>query len=154
MQNPSYLIKSRHDIYYFRYPLPINQQGKQSRVAVSLQTRCPKEALRLAKSLEYHSLNLIKGINFNNMDHADVMAMFKEYYSEVLDRAKTRIDAEGMLSKERLSNIHNELSRLDEIIDNDCDDIGELYGLEEERWSQKFGQCVKLLFMTKGGSLI
>jgi hypothetical protein len=23
-----------------------------------------------------------------------------------------------------------------------------------ERWSQKFGQCVKLLFMTKGGSLI
>jgi len=132
MQNPSYLIKSRHDIYYFRYPLPINQQGKQSRIAVSLQTRCPKEALRLAKSLEYHSLSLIEGMNFNHMNHADVMAMFKEYYSEVLDRAKTRIDTDGMLSKKRVLNIHNELSRLDDLIDNDCDDIGELYGLEEE----------------------
>ena len=132
MQNPSYLIKSRHDIYYFRYPLPVKQQGKQSRVAVSLQTRCPKEALRLAKSLEYHSLSLIEGMNFNHMNHADVMAMFKEYYSEVLDHAKTRIDAEGVLSRERILNIHNELSRIDELIDNDCDDIGELYGLEEE----------------------
>lgn len=132
MQNPSYLIKSRHDIYYFRYPLPVKQQGRQARVAISLQTRCPKEALRLSKALEYHSLNLIEGINFNHMNHADVMTMFKEYYSEVLDRAKSRIDAEGILSKERVLNIHNELSRLDELIDNDCDDIGELYGLEEE----------------------
>lgn len=123
MQNPSYLIKSRHDIYYFRYPLPVKQRGKQSRVAVSLQTRCPKEALRLSKTLEYHSLNLIEGMNFNHMNHADVMAMFKEYYSEVLDRAKTRIDDEGTLSKKRLLNIHNELSRIDELIDNDCDDI-------------------------------
>lgn len=132
MQNPSYLIKSRHDIYYFRYPLPMKQQGKQSRISVSLQTRCPKEALRLSKTLEYHSLNLIEGMNLSHMNHADVMAMFKEYYSEVLDRAKTRIDAEGMLSKERVLNIHSELSRLDELIDSDCDDIGELYGLEEE----------------------
>jgi len=53
MQNPSYLIKSRHDIYYFRYPLPVKQRGRQSRVVISLQTRCPQEALRLAKSLEY-----------------------------------------------------------------------------------------------------
>jgi len=28
------------------------------------------------------------------------------------------------------------------------------YALSYQRWSQKFGQCVKLLFMTKGGSLI
>jgi len=66
------------------------------------------------------------------MNHADIMTMFKEYYSEVLDRAKTRIDTDGMLSKERVLNIHNELSRLDDLIDSDCDDIGELYGLEEE----------------------
>lgn len=23
MYNPSYLVKSRHDVFYFRYPLPI-----------------------------------------------------------------------------------------------------------------------------------
>ena len=45
MQNPSYLIRSRHAIYYFRYPVAKRSDGK---VSISLNTRCPKEALRLA----------------------------------------------------------------------------------------------------------
>ena len=52
MQNPSYLIRSRHAIYYFRYPVAKCSDGK---VSVSLNTRCPKEALRLSKILEYHA---------------------------------------------------------------------------------------------------
>lgn len=43
MLNPSYLIQSHHSIFYFRYPLG------NKRVSVALHTRCPKEALRLAK---------------------------------------------------------------------------------------------------------
>ncbi len=31
MYNPSYLIKSRHDIYYFRYPLPVTQRVRARR---------------------------------------------------------------------------------------------------------------------------
>lgn len=58
MQNPSYLIKSRHDVYYFRYPLPIKGVSQEKRISISLKTRCPREALRLAKALEYHSLRM------------------------------------------------------------------------------------------------
>jgi len=42
MQNPSYLIQSRHGIYYFRYPLPFNPSN---RISISLGTRTPKIAL-------------------------------------------------------------------------------------------------------------
>ena len=132
MLNPSYLIKSRHDIYYFRYPLPIQAHGKASRVAISLKTRCPREALRLAKALEYHSVNLIEEMDLLYMNHAEVMSVFKDYYAEVLERAKARIDTTGPLPRDNVLNIHRELSRIDDLIDNDCDDISELYGLEEE----------------------
>ena len=102
MLNPSYLIKSRHDIYYFRYPLPIEAQGKSNRVSISLKTRCPREALRLAKALEYHSVNLTEGMDLERMKHADIMLIFKSYYAEVLERGKSRIDEDGPLPKDNV----------------------------------------------------
>jgi hypothetical protein len=92
MLNPSYLIKSRHDIFYFRYPLP---SKASSRISISLKTRCPKEALRLANALAYHSSVLMEEMDFENMDHADVMSMMKNYYAGLLERRKAKIDAEG-----------------------------------------------------------
>ncbi len=91
MYNPSYLIKSRHDIYYFRYPVPMPSSEKVSRVSCSLRTRCPREALRLAKALEYHSANLLNHMDLRDMKHSEVMTILKTYYAEVLERAKTRI---------------------------------------------------------------
>lgn len=62
MKNPSYLLLSRHNIYYFRWPLPrfLWAQGKTRFVKVSLQTHDPKEALRLANVLEYHAYVITK----------------------------------------------------------------------------------------------
>ncbi len=38
MQNPSYLVQSRHNIYYFRFPIPstLHPQHKQSDLKISL----------------------------------------------------------------------------------------------------------------------
>ena len=94
MYNPSYLIKSRHDIYYFRYPLP---HKPSSRVTISLQTRCPKEALLLSKVLEYHSIILVEQMDLELMDHAEIKAIMSSYYAEKLDEAKARIDKDGPL---------------------------------------------------------
>lgn len=132
LYNPSYLIKSRHDIYYFRYPLPIKAEGATKRISVSLGTRCPREALRLANALEYYSTNLIQALDLEQMNYEDVMSIFKDYYADVLERSKSRIDKDGPLPKPNIENIHTELSRIEELIDNDCDDITELYGLDEE----------------------
>ena len=46
MRNPAYLAQSRHGIFYFRYPL-----GDGNAVRLSLRTREPKLALRLAMAL-------------------------------------------------------------------------------------------------------
>jgi integrase len=126
MLNPSYLIKSRHDIYYFRYPLPASQCGEAKRISISLKTRCPKEALRLAKALEYHSVILNKGMDLNYMNHAEIMSLLKDHYSEVLDRSKAQIDVNGTFSKEKTEGIENYIKQLDVMIANDSDSIQEL----------------------------
>ena len=127
MYNPSYLVQSRHDVYYFRYPLPIKPQR---RVSISLKTRCPKLALRLSKVLEYYSIKLLEGMDLNRMDHAEIVSILKGHYTEALDHAKARIDKEGQLPKQNIDNITRHLKELDELIDNQCDDVYELLGLE------------------------
>tara|TARA_Y100000031_G_scaffold40119_1_gene46170 strand:+ start:777477 stop:778910 length:1434 start_codon:yes stop_codon:yes gene_type:complete len=64
------------------------------------------------------------------MQHAEIVSLFKSYYSDKLSQARTRIDKEGQLPKQNVINIQNQLEQLKELIDNDCDDIDELYGLE------------------------
>lgn len=123
MLNPCYLIKSRHDIFYFRYPLP---SKACSRISISLKTRCPKEALRLAKVLEYHSSVLMEEMDFERMNHADVMSILKGYYAEVLERKKAQIDKEGPLGKDKVAGIHRYLEDLNDDIMNDCEDLLEM----------------------------
>lgn len=130
MYNPSYLIKSRHGIFYFRYPLP---SGPSSRISISLKTRCPKEALRLAKSLEYHSSVLIEKMDLERMDHADIILIMRSYYTGLLEAKKAEIDRDGPLTKRRVQGIENILEELDEIIeDGEYDDPQEYYGYEHE----------------------
>ena len=78
MYNPSYLIKSRHDIYYFHYPLPrhLYSGQKELRISVSLKTRCPKEALSLANMLEYHGSLVVSELNGKRMDQSEIKKFF------------------------------------------------------------------------------
>lgn len=51
MPIPSYLTTSRHGLHYFRFPIPatLHPERKQSCIRMSLDTRCPREALHLAR---------------------------------------------------------------------------------------------------------
>lgn len=89
--NPSYLSKSRHDVYYFRYPFG------NKRIKLSLHTRCPKQALRLAKALAYHSENILAGIDSERMDYAEAKAMIEASFAKELARQKGMIDRSGPL---------------------------------------------------------
>ena len=132
MQNPSYLIKSRHDVYYFRYPLPVKGLSKEKRVSISLRTRCPREALRLAKALEYHSVILLTAMDIERMDHAEIMSIFRDYYAEVLERLMARIDKDGPLPKKNVQNIEKYLAELDFLIEEEADDMMEHMEAEYE----------------------
>lgn len=143
MQNPSYLIKSRHDVYYFRYPLPIKALRGKSRVSISLKTRCPKEALRLANALEYHSLILIAGMDLERMDYSEILSILKSHYSEVLEELKVRINTKGRLPQKSIELITEELRVIDELIKDGSDDLLEMLGAEYEKPEQSLDHKLK-----------
>jgi integrase len=126
MLNPSYLIQSRHSVYYFRYPLG------NKRVSISLKTRCPHEALRLAKFLEYHSVELIKHMEWQGMNHAEIMAILKSYYAEMLEREKDKLDKDGPIPKEKATRIQANIEQWGEIIEAGKNDLVGLLGAEYE----------------------
>ena len=132
MYNPSYLIKSRHGVFYFRYPLPIKGLRENRRISFSLRTRCPKEALRLAKALGYHSGHLLTGMDLAQMNHAEIMSIMKSYYTEVLEAAKARIDKDGPLPVANIQNIKRALEELGALVHDGSDDVNELLGTEYE----------------------
>lgn len=97
MYNPSYLSLSRHHIYYFRWPLPqeVRQAGRSPYIRLSLRTREPKEALRLANMLAYHADCLIEQIDVKRMDYAAAKAIIEDYFAERLEQHRKQLDREG-----------------------------------------------------------
>jgi len=120
MQNPSYLIRSRHAIYYFRYPL-VRYDGK--RVSISLQTRCPKEALHLCKALEYHAYMVTTDPNTQDLEYADVKSILHAHFADVLKLMKRKIDKDGALSGEKVQSFLNIQSDLQDAIKYQRDEI-------------------------------
>ncbi len=99
MKNPSYLMLSRHNIYYFRWPLPrqIQAKGKTIHIKLSLDTRDPKEAIRLSTMLQDHGYNLLRQDWVLGMDYAQIKAMVEAHFSRVLEERKRSIDRDGPL---------------------------------------------------------
>lgn len=130
MYNPSYLIRSRHAIYYFRYPLPT-----QRRVSVSLRTRCPKLARKLANALEHYSLILLNQVNISMMKHAEVKKLFQDYYRKRLDRLRLVMEDKGELTPSHVRYFEQKIDELSSTIDageNDPDIAMGLDTLETE----------------------
>ncbi len=120
MQNPSYLIRSRHAIFYFRYPLE-RYDGK--RISISLQTRCPKEALRLCKALEYHACMVTSNPDNQNLDYADIRDVLRRHFADVLKRMKRKIDKNGVLSDQNVQSYRNIQLDLQDAIEHERDEI-------------------------------
>lgn len=118
MYNPSYLIQSRHNIYYFRYPLP---SANNKRVSMSLRTRCPKTALRLSKALEYSASVILSKMDFFSMNHKDALEILKSYFAKVLEGTQEGINNEGKLSDRIVENIKDNIYYWEQAIDKGYD---------------------------------
>ncbi len=103
MLNPAYLTLSRHNIYYFRFPIPpsLHPQGKARDVKLSLQTRCPQEALRLARSLFIFAEDYLRILATLNMDYEFLRDKLTEYFKDRLEMHKERLSRNGPLSEEK-----------------------------------------------------
>ncbi len=102
MLNPTYLTLSRHQIFYFRWPLPdtFRQAGRTTHIKVSLRTREPKEALRLANILGYHANDLITQKGTAQMNYTEIKQMLEDYFRNVLQGSKKQMDEDGPYSSE------------------------------------------------------
>src|SRR5690349_4591500 len=100
MHLPSYLYRSRHSVFYFRWPLPraLHPLGKATTLKVSLGTCEPRGAIETARHLCYlsglanaHPLGL-------TMNYDEMREFLRAIYAKALSKKKDRILATGRLS--------------------------------------------------------
>jgi integrase len=111
VQNPTYLERSRHGVFYVRWPIPkrFHPAGKMSSVKVSLATREPREALRLARHLGYWadiymSSGMVAGMRFDEM-----RGSLAQWFQTRLQRDRERIAERGRFEPEHVDGLRSEL---------------------------------------------
>lgn len=98
---PTYLQRSRHGVFYFRWSLPKQPDYGRSPCCIkfSLRTREPQQALRLATPLRYLAQRLIERGAHRQMNHKELRDLVHQHFAKLVANAKVRIDNEGPLSE-------------------------------------------------------
>lgn len=100
MRNPSYLAKSTHGIFYFRWPIPKSLHPKKipTTLKVSLRTRNSKKALQLSRSM----IQIGEWVNDQGMNqqmrYDEVRSILEKHFRDLLSQARERINSNGRLS--------------------------------------------------------
>ena len=151
MYNASYLIRSRHAIYYFRYPIPFHTNR---RISISLNTRCPKEALRLSKALEYHAYMIMNNSNIKGLDYIEVKEILRTHFADVLESMKRTIDQEGELPVERIEALQRLKEDAQYAIEHDQDELhGHLFGEDDIPYELSLKKALQPIAERNGISL-
>ncbi len=102
MKLNSYLSKSRHGLFYFRWPLPerATTGRRRTTLRLSLGTRCPKKAGEMARHLSSYSLSLSNCATFQTMRHDKIRDRIRQHFQRILDRQKERVHRDGPPSAE------------------------------------------------------
>jgi hypothetical protein len=100
MKLSAYVTQSRHGIFYFRWPVPlVENRTQRATVRLSLRTRCPKRAGRIARYLASSTQSLWPAGIPTQMRQdelrAHILAFFKAHLAKYIDR----IGANGPLSE-------------------------------------------------------
>ena len=100
----AYLSRSRHGIFYFRWPLPKRpNQDKRSSLRLSLRTRCPKLAGQLARHLASCGDALRNGKGQPNVRHDELRALIHKYFKKALAQRLENLGARGPMSELELA---------------------------------------------------
>lgn len=101
MLNPNYLSVSRHHVFYFRFPIPahLHPQGKRTDIKLSLDTRCPREALQIARVLGYVGNQFLNQPETRHMKYQQIRDTLTQFFQMAYERHKERIAKYGRLSE-------------------------------------------------------
>ncbi len=111
MKLHAYLSKSRHGIFYFRWPLP-NPGPNRTRktLRLSLGTRCPKDAASLARQLSALGEALNLEALAPGMNHAELRAKAERYFRANLEEGKRRRSTKGPFTGKEKEGIKDAIS--------------------------------------------
>lgn len=98
MKLSAYVTKSRHGIFYFRWPVPlVENRTQRATVRLSLRTRCPKGAGRIARYLASSSESLWRAGVPTQMRHDELRAHILAFFKTRLAEQVEKINVEGQL---------------------------------------------------------
>lgn len=113
MITASYLSKSRHGIYYFRWPLPTLSPSIRGTIRLSLGTRCPKHAGDLARFLASCGKVICENRALARLRQDEIRDKVTAFFRAQLDQYIDRLNRYG-LSKNALADAREEM------LDHDC----------------------------------
>lgn len=121
MRNPAHLIRSRHAIYYFRWPLPksVHPGRRASTLKHSLNTREPLEALRLARYLGPIAETVTTWGIASGMRYDEIRKALKGHFTKLLETEKAKIAEHGRLALTDLHALQNGAALAQEAIETD-----------------------------------
>lgn len=98
---PSYLARSRHGVFYFRWPLAVatHPERKPSTLKISLHTRDPKKALRLSLILSNVGQVLASYGAVCGMKYEEVRRLLSAHFNQLLAQRKLQIAETGRLTQ-------------------------------------------------------
>lgn len=95
MKLSSYLSLSRHGVFYFRWPLPTNSNGRRSTLRISLRTRCPERAGTLSRYLASCGQVTRDNRELAQLRQDEIRALVRRYFQAMLDRHIEKMNDTG-----------------------------------------------------------
>ena len=142
MRTCSYLMLSRHNVFYFRWPIPqpFHPAYKRTHIKVSLRTREPRIALQLARILMYRAEQLVYHVSGGAVRYDEIRTLLKGHFTTLLEQRKAAIAESGRLSAGDRATLESSIS-----VSGDADifnlaDDGE--GIPVDRLIERYGLTV------------
>lgn len=100
----TYLSTSRHGIYYFRFPLPVDRHParKRGQIKISLATRAPKDAKQLSRLLAVAGQRVLAGSLIRSMRYDEMREHVREHFTHLLREFHEQSAADGSADGVRL----------------------------------------------------
>lgn len=132
VHNPAYLMKSRCGVFFFRWPIPkqLHPLKAYSHIKLSLGTREPQKALRLARYLSQIGETLSDHGLSVSMNYAEIRTILKTHFTDLLDARKKELDATGPMDAAKLLRVRDQLASVDLAIAND-EPLAAWYGQDD-----------------------
>lgn len=149
MHISTYLMLSRHNVFYFRWPIPkaLHPYNKCTHIRVSLDTRDNRLAMQLSRWLSYWADELLSSVANKNMKYHEIRTLLKSHFASLLEQRKSSMADKGRLSGLELNVLRSSILTSDapEIFNHTANDekppvdrLIALYGLPVSQGSDTY----------------